>query len=86
MAGGPHSGGKAPVGAGVGVGASVPGADAAAVHAAAHVYCRAVPCPPRRRPQPHRGGGEDRDLPGISDPLLQAEGRAPGVLLSRGGA
>ena len=40
----------------------------------------------RRRPQPHRGGGEDRHFPGVPDPLLQAEGRAPGVLLSRGGA
>ena len=45
-----------------------------------------VPRPARRRPQPHRGGGEDRHFPGIPDPLLQAEGRAPGVLLSRGGA
>ena len=43
MAGGPHSGGKAPVGAGVGVGDPVPGADPAAVYAAGDVWSAAEP-------------------------------------------
>ena len=35
-----------------------------------------------------RGGGhfENRDLSGVSDPLLQAEGHLQGVPVSRGGA
>ena len=37
---------------------------------------------------PERGGGpfENRDLSGVSDPLLQAEGHLQGVPVSRGGA
>ena len=42
-----------------------------------------VACPKRLGPQPHRGHHQDRHIPGLPDPLLQAKGCAPGVSVSR---
>ena len=57
--------------------------------AANAAYRRNPPLFPRLPPVgPERGGGpvENRDLSGLSDSLLQAEGHLPGVPVSRSGA
>ena len=59
---------------------------AGAVHAAAYVSGGAVPRHKPSDPQFDRGRGQDPGAAGVYDPLLQTEGRIPGVLLPRRGA